>query len=133
MAAATVTQADLENLEKALNASPNDAGVQRKLLACLRARKARRPDLVIRCGVSLLARQSNLGSTEVWDVREQVLLGALDLHIFEVAQEQLKLLEKQFPGSKRVKGLQAMFLEASACRSGISKQVFMISICLPGY
>jgi hypothetical protein len=123
MAAAIVTQADLEKLEKTLNASPNDSGVQRKLLACLRARKTRRPDLVLRCGLAVLQRPSKLGNAEVWDVREQVLLGALEMHIFEVAQEQLTILEKQFPSSKRVRGLKAMLFEASAGRSGISKQV----------
>lgn len=44
----------------------------------------------------------------------QVLIAALDLHRLEDAQMELTKLQKNFPGSLRVKGLEGMLYEARA-------------------
>jgi hypothetical protein len=44
----------------------------------------------------------------------QVFYAALDLHRHEDAQMELTLLQKNFPGSLRVKGLEGMLHEARA-------------------
>jgi hypothetical protein len=48
----------------------------------------------------------------LWNV--QVLTAALDLHRLEDAQMELTKLQKNFPGSLRVKGLEGMIHEARA-------------------
>uniref|UniRef100_A0A7S0W6L3 ER membrane protein complex subunit 2 n=1 Tax=Hemiselmis tepida TaxID=464990 RepID=A0A7S0W6L3_9CRYP len=122
MAAATLRQADVEELETKLNTHPEDSAIQRKLLACLRALKTRRPDLVARAGLPLLAGGGRgLGKSEVWDVREQVYLACLELHMWDHAEGQLDQLQAKFPKSVRVKGLQGMMSEAKGGASGVSK------------
>ena len=124
MAAFALTNADMEALEAKLNQSPEDSGVQRKILACIRARKMRRPELVVRCALPILANGGKvLGSSEVWDVREQFYLACLELHMFDHADYQLDILKTKFPGSIRVRGLSGMMYEAMAGSSGISKEV----------
>ncbi|GIX95275.1 ER membrane protein complex subunit 2 [Caerostris darwini] len=49
---------------------------------------------------------------EKWLVYEQVCLAALDCHRLDIAQECLEALDKQFPGSLRVRKLRAMEFEA---------------------
>lgn len=124
--AASLTPADVEALERRLNASPDDAAMQRKMLASLRARKMRRPDLVVRCALPLLEGRGfggGLGAAEVWDVREQFFLACLDLHLMDHAQQQFDALNTKFPGSVRVQGLKGMMLEAFAGQSHMPKQV----------
>jgi len=122
-AAAALTHADVEQLEARLNSHPNESATQRKLLACLRALKFRRPDLVARCGLPLLAAGGRaLGKAEVWDVREQVYLACLELHMFDHAEAQLLMLQDKFPKSFRVRGLSGMLSEARGGASGISRQ-----------
>jgi hypothetical protein len=125
MAAAALTPADIEALERKLRASPRDHGTNRKMLASLRARKMRRPDLVVGCAQFLLGGSGIklLGASEVWDVREQFFLACLDLHMMEHAQHQFDLLTAKFPGSVRVQGLKGMMLEAYAGQSEMPKKV----------
>lgn len=125
MSGSQMTNADVEALEKKLSSTPDDSGVKRKLLACLRARKMRRPDLVVRCAMPLLSGggRGGLRVSEVWDVREQFYLACLDLHMFDQASAQLDELKAKFPGSVRVRGLQGMFLEAQAGSSECTKDV----------
>ena len=124
--AAALTPADIEALERKLQAHPRDAGTQRKLLASLRARKMRRPDLVVFCADQLVGGKKVhkvLGASEVWDVREQFFLACLDLHMMDHAQHQFDLLTAKFPGSVRVQGLKGMMLEAYAGQSEMPKKV----------
>ncbi|PRD29955.1 UNVERIFIED_CONTAM: emc2 [Trichonephila clavipes] len=47
-----------------------------------------------------------------WLIYEQVCLASLDCHRLDIAQECLEVLDKQFPGSLRVRKLRAMEFEA---------------------
>jgi hypothetical protein len=47
---------DVERLERELARSPRDLSIMQQLMAAIKANKARRPDLVIKCGPALLAR-----------------------------------------------------------------------------
>ncbi|GFR26047.1 ER membrane protein complex subunit 2 [Trichonephila clavata] len=49
---------------------------------------------------------------EKWLIYEQVCLASLDCHRLDIAQECLEVLDKQFPGSLRVRKLRAMEFEA---------------------
>jgi hypothetical protein len=53
----------------------------------------------------------------IWDVREQVFLAALDLHLFKIARTQLDALVVRFPTSARVKVLEGMMFECQVCHS----------------
>lgn len=57
------------------------------------------------------AKVDKLGD-EKWMVLEQVAVAALDMHKMTVAEDCLVMLNKQFPGSQRVRKLKALRMEA---------------------
>ena len=111
---------DVDQFEVALSRSPKDLGIMQKLMAAIKTNKARRPDLVIKCGPALLSKKS-LGNAQ-WDIREQVFVAALDLHLFDVAKAQIDELEARFPKSLRVNALEGMMLEAQAGSQSINHE-----------
>ena len=94
---------------RAADASPSTAS-RRALLKIMRVAKVRAPQVVLRHGGALLASWSAASALgdEVWTVREQVLLAALDANDAGMAARQLEALDTKFPGSSRVRRLLGM-------------------------
>ncbi|KAL7422879.1 Inositol phosphatase SIW14 [Cryptotrichosporon argae] len=69
-------------------------------LALLRTLGARRSQDVVRLTPAVLS-AGGLGDQE-WAIREQLAIAALDLGQTQLANDQLAVLQKQFPGSPRV-------------------------------
>lgn len=103
---------ELEALIADLRAHPSSWKLQRELLKQLRATRQRRSDLVVEYGERLLASHSGKLGQEVWDVYEQVLLGALDCGRIDLAQQYILKLHNQFQDSTRVRRLKGMLFEA---------------------
>ncbi|XP_078177801.1 uncharacterized protein LOC144572211 [Carex rostrata] len=83
-------------------------------LCLVRRLKVRRPEPVLRLGLSLLndpKARSKLGSEE-WTLYEQVAVAAMDCQTIDVAKDCIGILKKKFPDSLRVARLQGMLLEA---------------------
>lgn len=91
-----------------------------QILNHVRNNRIRRPDLVYKCAVPLLSR-GWLGNAQ-WDIREQLFLAALDLHKFDLAEEQFKALSTRFPNSMRVRGLEGMKYEAQATSMALMEE-----------
>ncbi|CAH9125167.1 unnamed protein product [Cuscuta epithymum] len=92
----------------------NGGGGAWEYLSLVRKLKLRRSDKVLKHGLALLnddKARSALG-TEEWTLYEQVAIAAMDSQCLDVAKENIKVLKKKFPGSKRVGRLEAMLLEA---------------------
>jgi len=102
---------DLATILCDLEARPNDYHLLRLLFRTLRDKALRRPDLVLTHAPKLLTRSSKLGN-EVWTVREQYLLAALDSNKLSLAREILNGLKIAFPSSVRVARLTGMEEEA---------------------
>ncbi|KAJ1635821.1 hypothetical protein T492DRAFT_964167 [Pavlovales sp. CCMP2436] len=84
-----------------------------KSIAFLKANRLRRPDLVLTFGVPLVdSHGAGLSAAESMSVHEEVYLAALDLSDAALSQRCIDVLAKRFPGSKRVRTLEAMALEA---------------------
>eukprot|EP01040_Poterioochromonas_malhamensis_P025038 gene25038-31129_t len=79
------------------------------LLKELRKSKIRRSDVVTAIGSSLLSYENYM---DVWNLREQVAVAALDEGDLTTAESHIKLLTKEFPESSRVGRLKGMLLEA---------------------
>ena len=94
---------------RAADASSSTAS-RRALLKIMRVGKVRAPQVVLRHGGALLASWSAASALgdEVWTVREQVLLAALDANDAGTAARQLEALDTKFPGSSRVRRLLGM-------------------------
>jgi len=67
---------------------------------------------VIEIWQDILINYTHKVGDEKWLIYEQVCLAALDCHRLDIAQECLQCLDQQFPGSLRVRKLQAMEFEA---------------------
>ncbi|KAF8787244.1 ER membrane protein complex subunit 2 like protein [Argiope bruennichi] len=67
---------------------------------------------VIEIWQDVLSNYTHKVGDEKWLIYEQVCLAALDCHRLDIAQECLETLDKQFPGSFRVRKLRAMEFEA---------------------
>mmetsp|Transcript_15888 Transcript_15888/g.21013 ORF Transcript_15888/g.21013 Transcript_15888/m.21013 type:complete len:304 (-) Transcript_15888:307-1218(-) len=101
-------------MDETLKSLAKNAGSKKnslELLNYIRTNKVRRPDLVLEYGKGLLSYGSSLGD-ELWTIHEQIFQAALDFGETEISQQSLTALEKQFPGSSRVKRLSGMFQES---------------------
>ncbi|KAK9083735.1 hypothetical protein Scep_030206 [Stephania cephalantha] len=104
-------EAQLARLE---NQVDNGGGDAWEYLSLVRKLKVRRSDKVFKHGLSILndhKQRSGLGGEE-WTLYEQVAVAAMDCQCLDVAKDCIKALRKQFPESKRIGRLEAMFLEA---------------------
>ncbi|KAM7250188.1 hypothetical protein ACFE04_022071 [Oxalis oulophora] len=110
-----VTQTEETQLKRLENQVDNGGGGAWEYLTLVRKLKVRRSDKVLKHGLSILnnsSKRSNLGPDE-WTLYEQVAVAAMDCQCVDVAKDCIKVLQKKFPGSKRVGRLEAMFLEAT--------------------
>mmetsp|Transcript_1527 Transcript_1527/g.1608 ORF Transcript_1527/g.1608 Transcript_1527/m.1608 type:complete len:336 (+) Transcript_1527:14-1021(+) len=80
-----------------------------KLLKELRKSKIRRPDIVLAWGPKVLSQENYI---EVWNLREQIAIAAIELNDLTTAETVIEVLQRQFPKSIRVSRLQGMLLEA---------------------
>ncbi|KAF2287815.1 hypothetical protein GH714_002816 [Hevea brasiliensis] len=82
-------------------------------LCLVRKLKVRRSEKVLKHGLSILndPKRSSLGHDE-WTLYEQVAIAAMDCQSLDVAKDCINVLQKRFPESKRVGGLEGMLLEA---------------------
>eukprot|EP01104_Vermistella_antarctica_P002646 TRINITY_DN12861_c0_g1_i1.p1 TRINITY_DN12861_c0_g1~~TRINITY_DN12861_c0_g1_i1.p1 ORF type:complete len:302 (-),score=33.84 TRINITY_DN12861_c0_g1_i1:29-934(-) len=87
----------------------------KQLLKFLRDTSCRRSDLAVTYGRNLTTSAPSWlnQDPEEWTIREQVYLAALDVSDFKLAQSCLRQIKARFPGSKRMKVLTIMYLEAS--------------------
>ncbi|KAL4319461.1 hypothetical protein GQ457_18G007690 [Hibiscus cannabinus] len=92
----------------------NGGGGAWEYLCLARKLKVRRPEKVLKYGLSILndsKKRSALGPEE-WTLYEQVAIAAMDCQCLDVAKDCIKVLRKKFPESKRVGRLEGMLLEA---------------------
>ncbi|PSS24866.1 ER membrane protein complex subunit 2-A like [Actinidia chinensis var. chinensis] len=104
-------EAQVNRLE---NQVDNGGGGAWEYLCLVRKLKLRRSDKVLKHGLSILndpSKRSSLGHEE-WTLYEQVAIAAMDCQCLDVAKGCINVLQKKFPGSKRVGRLEAMLLEA---------------------
>ncbi|KAJ0964328.1 hypothetical protein J5N97_029450 [Dioscorea zingiberensis] len=105
-------EAQLNRLETQVD---NGGGGAWEYLCHVRKLKARRPDKVLKHGLSILNNakaRSNLGAEE-WTLYEQVAIAAMDCQRLDIAKDCISVLSKKFPGSTRVGRLEGMLFEAS--------------------
>ncbi|GAY44695.1 TPR REGION domain-containing protein [Citrus sinensis] len=109
-----VTKTEETQLNRLENQVDNGGGGAWEYLCLVKKLKVRRPDKVLRHGLSILndpKKRSALGP-DVWTLYEQVSIAAMDSQCLDVAKECIKVLQKQFPESKRVGRLEGILLEA---------------------
>jgi len=104
----------LDGYIMALKQTPTDNKTIMHFLRFIRQTKLRRSDAVVRYGQILLKNNiSILDEAEVWDVREQVFVAALDENNMTLASQLLGLIRHQFGDSGvRVKRLMGLHKEA---------------------
>ncbi|KAJ8497376.1 hypothetical protein OPV22_007928 [Ensete ventricosum] len=103
--------AQMERLESQVD---NGGGGAWEYLCLVRKLKARRSDKVLKHGLSILndhRARSKLGAEE-WTLYEQVAFAAMDCQQYDVANDCIALLSKQFPRSIRIGRLEGMLLES---------------------
>nr|GLL26775.1 ER membrane protein complex subunit 2-A [Ipomoea trifida]GMC99577.1 ER membrane protein complex subunit 2 [Ipomoea batatas] len=109
-----VSKTEEEQVNRLESQVDNGGGGVWDYLSLVRKLRLRRSDKVLKHGLSLLndrKSRSALGSEE-WTLHEQVAVAAMDCQCLDVAKDSIKVLQKKFPGSKRVGRLEAMLLEA---------------------
>ncbi|CAN0829430.1 ER membrane protein complex subunit 2 [Linum grandiflorum] len=109
-----VTKTEESQLEKLESQVDNGGGGAWEYLCLVRKLKVRRSDKVLKYGLSILndsRKRSSLGPDE-WTLYEQVAIAAMDCHALDVSKDCITVLQKKFPGSKRVGRLEGMLLEA---------------------
>lgn len=109
-----MTKTEETQLNRLENQVDNGGGGAWEYLCLVKKLKVRRPDKVLRHGLSILndpKKRSALGP-DVWTLYEQVSIAAMDSQCLDVAKECIKVLQKQFPESKRVGRLEGILLEA---------------------
>ncbi|PHU09966.1 hypothetical protein BC332_21826 [Capsicum chinense] len=109
-----VTKTEEEEVNRLENQVENGGGGVWEYLCLVHKLKLRRSDLVLKHGLSILndsKKRSALGPEE-WTLYEQVAVAAMDCQSIDVAKDCIKVLQRKFPGSKRVGRLEAMLLEA---------------------
>lgn len=84
----------------------------RETLRQWRDENDRRSEETVEIWYNVIAKHVNKLGDEKWVVYEQVCTAALDCHEMKLAKECLSKLNEEFPGSLRVKKLEAMQLEA---------------------
>jgi tetratricopeptide (TPR) repeat protein len=118
-----VTKTEETQLNSLENQVDNGGGGAWEYLTLVRKLKVRRSDHVLKHGLSILndsKKRSTLGPDE-WTLYEQVAVAAMDCHCVDVAKDCIKVLQKKFPGSKRVGRLEAMLLESKGSWSEAEK------------
>ncbi|KAK6804818.1 hypothetical protein RDI58_002602 [Solanum bulbocastanum] len=109
-----VTRTEEEEVNRLENQVENGGGGVWEYLCLVHKLKLRRSDMVLKHGLSILndsKKRSALGPEE-WTLYEQVAVAAMDCQSIDVAKDCIKVLQRKFPGSKRVGRLEAMLLEA---------------------
>lgn len=109
-----VSKTELEQVNRLENQVENGGGGDWEYLCLVRKLKLRRSDKVLKFGSLILndsKKRSALGP-EVWTLYEQVAIAAMDCQHLDLAKECISMLQKKFPGSKRVGRLEGMLLEA---------------------
>ncbi|KAM7476910.1 hypothetical protein LguiB_024153 [Lonicera macranthoides] len=109
-----VSKTEEEQVKTLENQVENGGGGAWEYLSLVRKLKLRRSDKVLKYGLSILndpKKRSALGSDE-WTLYEQVAIAAMDCQCLDVAKDNIKVLQRKFPESKRVGRLEAMLLEA---------------------
>ncbi|KAL3516260.1 hypothetical protein ACH5RR_023162 [Cinchona calisaya] len=109
-----VSKTEEEQVNRLESQVENGGGDAWDYLGLVRKLKLRRFDKVLQFGLSILndpKQRSALGPQE-WTLYEEVAIAAMDCQCLDVALESIKVLQKKFPGSKRVGRLEAMLLEA---------------------
>lgn len=109
-----MTKTEETQLNRLENQVDNGGGGAWEYLCLVKKLKVRRPDKVLRHGLSILndpKKRSALGP-DVWTLYEQVSIAAMDCQCLDVAKDCIKVLQKQFPESKRVGRLEGILLEA---------------------
>ncbi|PHT41122.1 hypothetical protein CQW23_19976 [Capsicum baccatum] len=109
-----VTKTEEEEVNRLENQVENGGGGVWEYLCLVHKLKLRRSDMVLKHGLSILndsKKRSALGPEE-WTLYEQVAVAAMDCQSIDVAKDCIKVLQRKFPGSKRVGRLEAMLLEA---------------------
>lgn len=109
-----MTKTEETELNRLENQVDNGGGGTWEYLCLVRKLRVRRSDKVLKHGLSILndpKKRSGLGPEE-WTLYEQVAVAAMDCQCLDVAKECIKVLQKKFPGSKRVGRLEGMLLEA---------------------
>ncbi|KAK4379059.1 hypothetical protein RND71_000921 [Anisodus tanguticus] len=109
-----VTRREEEEVNRLENQVENGGGGVWEYLCLVHELKLRRSDMVLKHGLSILndnKKRSALGPEE-WTLYEQVAVAAMDCQSIDVAKDCIKVLQRKFPGSKRVGRLEAMLLEA---------------------
>lgn len=89
---------------------PSDDSIKKFLTAC-RTLKVRESGLVTEYGAQLL-KKGSMSEEELWLVREQVAMAALDVGDMGLATGCVKAISRQFPDSMRAHRLQGMYFEA---------------------
>ncbi|THG09639.1 hypothetical protein TEA_022171 [Camellia sinensis var. sinensis] len=125
-----VSKTEETQVNRLENQVDNGGGGAWEYLCLVRKLKLRRSDKVLKHGLSILndpTKRSTLGSEGTnsplvspsvsihgmeWTLYEQVAIAAMDCQCLDVAKDCIKVLQKKFPGSKRVGRLEAMLLEA---------------------
>ncbi|KAL3537841.1 hypothetical protein ACH5RR_001207 [Cinchona calisaya] len=109
-----VSKTEEEQVNRLESQVENGGGGAWDYLCLIRKLQLRRSDKVLKFGLSILndpKKRSALGPEE-WTLYEEVAVAAMDCQCLDVAKESTKVLQKKFPGSKRVGRLEAMLLEA---------------------
>ncbi|XP_031248950.1 ER membrane protein complex subunit 2-like [Pistacia vera] len=109
-----VTKTEETQLNRLENQVDNGGGGAWEYLCLVKKLKVRRPEKVLKHGLSILndpKKRSSLGPDE-WTLYEQVSIAAMDCQCLDVAKDCIKVLQKKFPESKRVGRLEAILLEA---------------------
>ncbi|KAK2637781.1 hypothetical protein Ddye_025576 [Dipteronia dyeriana] len=109
-----VTKTEDTQLNRLENQVDNGGGGAWEYLCLIKKLKVRRPEKVLKYGLSILndsKKRSSLGPEE-WTLYEQVSIAAMDCQCLDVAKDCIKVLQKKFPESKRVARLEAILLEA---------------------
>ncbi|KAL5768272.1 hypothetical protein ACOSQ2_015055 [Xanthoceras sorbifolium] len=118
-----VTKTEETQLNRLENQVDNGGGGTWEYLCLVKKLKVRRPEKVLKYGLSLLndsRKRSSLGPDE-WTLYEQVSVAAMDCQCLDVAKDCIKVLQKKFPESKRVARLEAILLEAKGSWSEAEK------------
>lgn len=86
-----------------------------QILKEMRISHLRRPDVVLNLGTQV---EDKCEETELWLLREQMFIAALDMKLEKRADEYLQKLMRQFPDSARVSRLVGIMFEAKGDYDG---------------
>ncbi|XVF42157.1 hypothetical protein PTKIN_Ptkin01aG0337300 [Pterospermum kingtungense] len=109
-----VSKTEETQLNSLENQVDNGGGGAWEYLCLVRKLKVRRPEKVLKHGLSILndPKKGSVLGPEEWTLYEQVAVAAMDCQCLDVAKDCTKVLRKKFPESKRVGRLVGMLHEA---------------------